>query len=78
MPTDPAQALAHAILRQAVSDWRDLLRRERDPNAPPADGSYSHEEIEEFLLGDWCRTLLIECGIGTTGERILRQLESEA
>ena len=70
-------ALCCAIVRQAADDWRDLVRRDRDAQAPPADGSYSREEIAGFLTGAWCKTILMGCGIGTTGRRILRQLESE-
>ncbi len=77
MKIEPVFGLCCAVIRQAVDDWRDLLRKGSDECSLAADNFYSKAEIAEFLRSDWCRLLLEESRVGTTGKRILRQLESE-
>ena len=51
MKTKPYQNLANAIVMQAVTDYRKLLRGE--PIIEAKGRNVSLEEIEQFLKSDW-------------------------
>ena len=70
MKTKPYDDLAHAIVMQAITDYRKLLRGE--PIIEAKGRKVSLEEIEQFLKSDWFFTLT-----NVDGNRILRKLKEE-
>lgn len=67
----PFGLLACQIVKQAIADYRALLRGEKSVGAQT-----SLDEIRRFLLGPWCDTLLGFTDV--TGEWVLEMLEKEA
>ena len=63
--------LAKAIIRQAVEDWRTLIKAE-ERVLPAHGGTISLREIRQFFRSDYCRSLM-------DGDPliILKQLEKE-
>lgn len=63
--------LAKAIIRQAVDDWRTLIKAEKRVLLTP-DGTISLKEIRQFFRSDYCQSLM-------DGDPliILKQLEKE-
>ena len=63
--------LTKAIIRQAVDDWRTLIKAEKRV-LPAHDGTISLREIRQFFRSDYCRSLM-------DGDPliILKQLEKE-
>ena len=67
---DPYMELAYAIVMQAINDYRLSGDRTKVPD------KYGMNDVENFLLSDWCTFLLID--IGLSGERILHALKGES
>ena len=63
--------LVKAIIRQAVDDWRTLIKAEKHV-LPAHGGTISLREIRQFFRSDYCRSLM-------DGDPliILKQLEKE-
>lgn len=70
MKTKPYDDLAHAIVMQAVTDYRRLLRGE--PIIEAKGRKVSLEEIEQFIKSDWFFTLT-----NVDGNKILKKLKEE-
>lgn len=63
--------LVKAIIRQAVDDWRTLIKAEKRSLLTP-DGTISLREIRQFFRSNYCQSLM-------DGDPliILKQLEKE-
>ena len=63
--------LAKAIIRQAVDDWRTLIKAEKRVLLTPG-GKISLKEMRQFFRSDYCQSLM-------DGDPliILKQLEKE-
>ncbi len=61
-----------AIVRQAVDDWRKLIREGKKSLATQEGGKISFTEIRQFFKSDYCKGLL-----KTEPLIILDQLEKE-
>lgn len=64
--------LATAIIKQAVDDWRLLIRHRKRTTVTPSGHPISFTEIRQFFKSDFC-CLLIE----SDPLEILEQLEKE-
>ena len=70
MKIKPYENLANAIVMQAVTDYRKLLRGE--PIIESKCRKVSIEEIEQFLKSDWFFTLT-----NVDGNKIIKRLKEE-
>ena len=69
--SDCYQALAQAIIMQAVKDWRDAMKKLRKrPKYEPA--IQVKKECERFFLSEWFYELS-----GVDGSVILKKLKKE-
>lgn len=68
---DPWDELAKAIIKQAVDDWRTLIKAEKRSLSEHG-GTISLKEIRQFFRSDYCQSLM-------AGDPliILKQLEKE-
>lgn len=64
--------LAKAIIRQAVEDWRTLIKAEKRVLLTPGGKNISLREIRQFFRSDYCRSLMDSDPL-----IILKQLEKE-
>lgn len=68
---DPYEALANAIVLQAVKDyWRALKSYLRNPSNNSA--RYKKESLERFFLSDWYRLLT-----AVDGEMLIEKINQE-
>lgn len=68
---NPYERLAHAIVMQAVYDYRHYLKViKKDPKNE--DAVYEVKRIENFFLGGWFQALA-----GIEGEFLIRRLREE-
>jgi hypothetical protein len=68
---DPYEALANAIVLQAVKDYRSALKAcARNPSNNSA--RYKKESLERFFLSDWYRLLT-----SVDGEMLIEKINQE-
>lgn len=79
--------LGIAIINQAVTDWRSLIRAKAWKYSTPVkqmggieqlpSPRCNFKELRKFFTGDWCDTILAGAGISVAAERLLKILEDE-
>lgn len=59
------EKLVHAIISQAVKDYKELMKKGLSKRTTKFGGSYSLHEIERFFKSKWCEYMLtmIDCDI---------------
>lgn len=76
--TDSAcSLLCSAIVEQAVEDYRELRKKDKEEIIHKDEGIFSKDDIESFFRGAWCRSILNGFGSRIDGVNILRQLKAE-
>lgn len=76
--TDTAcSLLCSDIVEQAVEDYRELRRKNKDEIKHKDEGTFSKEDIESFFRGEWCHDILNGLDSRIDGVNILRQLKNE-
>jgi hypothetical protein len=73
--------LARGIVLFAIEDWRNLIKAKAYRNRPSKTkirySIVSFNELRAFFQSGWFDWLLDGCGVGVSGDYILRMLENE-
>ena len=69
-PEDRWKVLAIAVVKQAVSDWKEMDKRIKSAKTDTADACRIKRSAEKFLLSDDC-----ELFCGCDGRTILRKMK---